>query len=514
MEWIEPVRVMSATIFDFAETSQLNKQEEQYRFLLTPDRLLYNTFLDLINCRYNGIDEPDYDDLIRQTGNIINMRTLPVIEREYPDWVMQEYVAKMDNDEMYAAATDDEIALFVKFTDILCEKGNKTAMYAKAYALYGGNRAYKCDWCASRDMLLKLMEIDDNPFLANTLGYIYYYGRCTDGVPEYDKAFYYYNIGAAGGIYESRYKLSDMYRHGYGVKKNDTIARKLIDDIYDENYKYILSGEAKCKFADVALRMGNLNRYGIGCDEDMNDAYYYYLQADFAIKQRLREVDWYGDASVAEGIAKAIEEILPLSRYKEAKRNVCYGTLFPLLRNAFLIHRRVEAKIKKLKSSRQYRISFRILPKKGEKNPPKLFVTIPEAHFCGYLYKISVTAENVFNFRINGKEFDGDEATVTFDNIEYDNYGMYGEKVMHIDAGFIFIAPKTDEGREYRFVSVVFSPNGKHYDYLCDNPDVNVGDEVTAPDYGITAIVAAVFTRKESECAKPIKKYKRIKIVD
>ena len=55
------------------------------------------------------------------------------------------------------------------------------------------------------------------------IGYIYYYGRCWDGQPQYDEAFRYFSVGAAGGIYESRYKLADMFAKGYGVVQNKNI---------------------------------------------------------------------------------------------------------------------------------------------------------------------------------------------------------------------------------------------------------------------------------------------------
>jgi TPR repeat protein len=67
--------------------------------------------------------------------------------------------------------------------------------------------------------MIRLFELTDNPQYANTLGYIYYYGRCNNGVPEYDQAFYYFSYAAANGLYEGMYKLADLFWHGYGCKK-------------------------------------------------------------------------------------------------------------------------------------------------------------------------------------------------------------------------------------------------------------------------------------------------------
>ncbi len=77
---------------------------------------------------------------------------------------------------------------------------------------------------------------------ANTLGYIYYYGRCNGGVPEYDKAFYYFGIAAANGLYEGMYKLADMFRHGYGCRESRHTARNLYGMVYEDSLKHFLQG--------------------------------------------------------------------------------------------------------------------------------------------------------------------------------------------------------------------------------------------------------------------------------
>ena len=59
------------------------------------------------------------------------------------------------------------------------------------------------------------------------------------------------------------------------------------------------------KFADIALRWAahwqRRERY--------SDAFYHYLEADYAIKKRLKKSDFFGDKKVQENIAKSIEEI-------------------------------------------------------------------------------------------------------------------------------------------------------------------------------------------------------------
>ncbi|MBR2731742.1 MAG: sel1 repeat family protein [Clostridia bacterium] len=510
--WLNPAGHLFDKLFVFSKDAGSGAPVDGYRHLPSAAQLLFRLFAPAVWPWQRDTDVPDFDELIAKTEETIRMLSLPVPARPYADDDKEHYIRMFDNDDMQAAATDDEIALWVQYVDELCEKENRTALYAKAYSFYGGNRAYACDWCGARDLLLKLMEIDENPFLANTLGYIFYYGRCTDGVPEYEKAFYYYNIGAAGGIYESRYKLSDMYRHGYGVKKNHQIASGIIHELYRENLKYIQRGHTDCKFADVALRMGNLRRDGIvGETPDPDDAYWYYLQADFAIRQRLRDCNWYGDTSVAAGIGKAIDEILPATSYAKPCYTIRMWSVAQLLSSAFALHRRVEAKIRKLRDG-QYSLRFRIQPMKGEKNPPRFFVTLPQAHFCGYLDHITVKTEELYDFRIDGRRFEGEAATVIFDDIDYAAFEFYGACVMELNAVYVLKLPSKEKGETYGFVSVTFSDGGRHYDYRCDLPGIRVGDEVIVPsrDGEARVRVAAVFERTESETTLPIAKYKSV----
>lgn len=196
------------------------------------------------------------------------------------------------------------------------------ALTAKAYACYGGNCIYECDWEASRDLLLRLVELDgeNNPFYYNTLGYIFYYGRCNNGEPQYDEAFKYFSVGAIAGIFESRYKMADMLMGGKGVPKNLRSAATMIIGMYDENYDIFCKGGYDGKFADVSLRMGGLYEYGTGLEKNLELAYYHYLQAEYAIKLRSERYRQFGDGKVRERITQAAARVraqLPEDFFKD-----------------------------------------------------------------------------------------------------------------------------------------------------------------------------------------------------
>lgn len=509
-EWFYPIRYDLCNAFRYGHPDMIREGTDGYRFLPAEGYFVWNTMDEIDNLLYDDVS--DFSKQIEELKFWRDQYSLPFEKREYPEWVKSHYIKAFDKDNKLDGATDAELALFKRYVAELCETNNKAALYAKAYGCYGGNRAFECDWAASRDALLKLLEIDDNPFLANTLGYIFYYGRCTGGEPEYEKAFKFFSVGAAGGVYESEYKLSDMFRHGYGVTKSEKIASNIIWQLYDENIKYIFDGDFDCKFADVALRAGNLFRDGVNCEADADSAYYYYLQAEFAIRMRMLEDDHYGDASVSAGIAKAIEEILPKTSYQKTRRTVRYISLENILRYRYRKHRRMELKIKQAKNG-ELLMKIRALPRGDEEYPPKLFITEPKAHFCGLIDGMTVKTKGFRKLYIGNRLFNGETATITFDSVECDELFLYGNKIAEfVSDEYAVVYPKTGNKDKVRFVSVVFNEGGRSYDYICGIPDVKVGDTVKVrTDEGETDVkVVRVFEKTASETSLPISKYKSI----
>ena len=186
------------------------------------------------------------------------------------------------------------------------------ALHAKAYGCYGGNSVFETDWNESKRCLLKLCELTGEPGYYNTLGYIFYYGRCNGGVPEYDEAFKYFSVAAAHGWFEALYKLADMFAGGKGVPKSLTAASQIITNIYDENLDNFCREIYDSKFADVALRMGGIFENGWGVEKDAKMAYYYYTQACFAIEKRMEHFDYYGDSKVKRNAYESRERVKKL----------------------------------------------------------------------------------------------------------------------------------------------------------------------------------------------------------
>ena len=416
--------------------------------------------------------------------------------------------------------------LLQNITDELCELDDPEALESKAYACYGnGNAVYEQDWFASRDCLLKLMKLNPQTAYVNTLGYIYYYGRCNNGTPEYEKAFYYFSVGAAGGHPESRYKLADMFLHGYGVVKNENTAASIIWELYHEKLKEFCRGELTSDFADVAFRVGNLFRDGVACWPDYDAAYYHYLQARFAIRMRMMQGTIYGDNRVAANVEEAIQGILPEIRYQKKQNIISYPSMSFLLQNG--LKRRHHMKMKLSKKGNMYKLTFWMVPFADEKYRPKLFVTIPEAARSGFWEKLSVLAKNIKTFATaemfapdalrntandKGKndEYNSSATFITFDNVEGPDFYCYGKKVATIDADYVLFLNEKDEKR-YRFASVTFSPGGKQYDYLCEI-NLQPGDKaIVITERGETCVtVMKIAEKTESEMMLPLDQYKHI----
>ena len=128
------------------------------------------------------------------------------------------------------------------------------------------------------------------------LGYCYYYGRT--GIVDYEKAFNYFAMGAFDGHLRSLYKIADMYRNGYYVKKNEREAFIIYKHCYD-------TGTEKSDSivgADVAMRLGDCYFEGIGVDIDYQKAMEYYQEAERKFYKRLMT----GDFLMKNGYKKSI----------------------------------------------------------------------------------------------------------------------------------------------------------------------------------------------------------------
>ena len=454
------------------------------------------------------------DNIIEYINSIFDNEQKPILERSYTDEEKERVVKIFDNDDKLRTANERELSVYRAFVDFLCQKDNIKALNAKGYGCYGGNPAYECDWDTSLECILKLFDLTGDPMYANTLGYIYYYGRCWNGEPKYEEAFKFFSIGAAGLYYESKYKLADMFANGYGVPKNTQLAYTMVQSLYNENIRYMIEGRFECKFADIALRLGKYTEKGYSESKNYSMAYYCYLQADFAIKQRLK-YEYYGDYSVADSIRKSINSLLKSGNISEPQKTAKVNLnsfLYPYLKK----YRKLQVKFK-IQKNRKIKLSIRIAPFKDEQYPPKLFITSISTGFCGMIENLDI---EVKHGQIVGFENANINKPVYFDDIDSISYDgkdgiafLIGDVKIGVLIGTCYFSPTANnQDKKYRLASVYFTPGGKHYDYFLDIDNVSVGDKVLVmTNRGKTEVtVVAIFDKTESELALPIDRYKRI----
>ncbi|MCC8046573.1 MAG: hypothetical protein LIP12_13975 [Clostridiales bacterium] len=373
---------------------------------------------------------------------------------------------------------EEELALVRDAIESLMGKGYPDAMKVMAYSCYGGNRLYPCDWRASHDLLIHLLEKDD-PFsneiqkgnYANSLGYIYFYGRCNDGVPQYDKAFYYFSIGMASGCHESVYKLADMFSRGLGTEKNETIARNLIEQVYDTTRELFQAGQYSCEFADAALRMGKVcEQYGrkpedadpdsFGSEGSVNliHAYKYYLEAQLAIELRRKQNKFYGDESVAGRIHEAVERLRPICEDSNPQLMMQCNT-FPDLFNDLLENRRtslftvrktenyIEITGKRIEiPGIQDHVAETSVPPEDRAGGKKLLVVLPEYGICRLVDQVTYRVRDIREFWVAG---DADSFKANIMNwvwrSDKDRYEFYRDDELVAYIGALYYVYEVDE---------------------------------------------------------------------
>lgn len=407
-------------------------------------------------------------------------------------------------------AGEEELQKIRPVIDELCEKDVEIALWLKGYACYGGSRLYPCDWKMARQIFEKLVTISDDPYYANTLGYIYYYGRTTKGVPDYEKALRCFYFGALQGHPESIYKLGDMYFNGYGVQKRPELARTLYGRIYEEMKDKFLNWP-DVNFADAALRMGRV--YDTYPDA-REISYRYYLEADYAARKRAVVSDFFGNQEVAKTAAMAraeAKEKLPedffVSSIPIDDLDILDGLLMYLMENRYLL------KIKVHRRKKHMALTLSRLHPVSKKAVPFLYT---EARFDYCSLAREVTLSN-FEGKIsnNKKSLILDHVQWNYCKERYDLYFQNKRIGWFTFSSCLIKSPKKKEkagGPLYHLARITFQPGGKPYDYLCEIEDVKAGDTVIVNGYdGETPVtVVKTFDCRESELPIPIERYKKV----
>lgn len=430
--------------------------------------------------------------------------------KQMTDEDKRHFINYYDGEE-FKELNDEQKAIYRKTVDELCLKNDEIALRIKGYACYGGNDIYPCNWNISKDCLMKLFKKTGDACAANSLGYIFYYGRCNYGKPQYEEAYKYFSYGAFHGIYESMYKVADMIAVGKGAPKMPVAASNLHYYVYKKNLIHFVQGNFDCKFADTALRMGN---------EYCNDtelAYSYCLEADYAIRKRL-PFNYFGDNVVYNNIQDAL--IKAKERYHEyigPAKKVGFFEWSILSLPIDTYNRSAKAVVKKFGSKTVELTISATKPSYGSNgNKNKLLFTVPEADYCELVDSITFEVKNVKKCKVAGgrNSFKYDFIQMDLDSNDY-IFKHEGETVARIKGDcLIWRAPKEAKKKikTFRFAKVEFTPGGKEYDYFCEDKSIKEGDEVIVEgiDGKKKVKVTRIFKREEDAMEMPKIFYKRV----
>ena len=367
----------------------------------------------------------DLDSMINMIDLFLEDKDLPITERRYTIPQKTAFINHWDNNLLLNDAPDDIKALFRMFTDDLCENQVFEALKAKAYGCYGGNAVYKCDFALSAKLLEVLWRKFSFGYAANTLGYIYYYGRI-DGKPDYEKAFFYFSVASNFNIVEAKYKIADMFMKGQYVLPNPPLAFQTYIKLYDETKFYFENGDLGCDFADCALRLGKalaelpnqrIRRYAV------------MLEADYAINKRIEKAYEYGDkkvqASIREELAKARVDLLmdrdyahPFDRWRDVFTEFATDPI-----ESFVSNHSDSVYNLKLRRMGNGRVRFTITrePAISGTDVHMSFSTQPWSEFCGMVSKLEFTIIENDEHSTLGSILGSDMKETNFDRLIIEN---------------------------------------------------------------------------------------------
>ncbi len=418
-----------------------------------------------------GDPQKEWEELCSFLNDIAEQNKLPRNQRKYKDSTLSQIIFEMSAALSFNIETNAEFQSFYhNNVEKLAKQGDYKCMRLLGYNYYEGDGGFPLDPKQSLYWLEKAYDISQDPDLARTIGYIYYYGRTTDGVPQGDKAFQYFAIGHfAGGYYEATYKLADCYLKGYGTPINKQAAFNLVRGIYGETRHHYLSGDDS-KFADVALRLGSYFKDGVFVKKDLAKAQIYLLEARDAIKTRLEHMEYLGDRGVALSISKTLNEV---EKELDIKDRVILDGGYDLP-DTSEGYKKLNIKLKMLDSGD---IELTIKPRKDDTEymeslwecisyceRAKSLKLILKDHFIGQEEFKEHYDKKWSSIEIFNKE-------IYFANSEEDWAGMRAEHII-----FIPQMIKTLE-KVFKIATVEFYPGSKQYDYYCDF-EAKVGDIV------------------------------------
>ena len=130
---------------------------------------------------------------------------------------------------------------------------------------------------------------------------------------DYEQAYKYFTMAALCGEIEALYKVGDMFRYGYYVKKSEHTAFVL----YNRALSMFTDAEDCRCGGNIMKRMGDVFCEGIGVDINYDTALMFYQRAEGLFYSQIRNGDPFADKDLEYAIKmqaklrKAVAKTLP-----------------------------------------------------------------------------------------------------------------------------------------------------------------------------------------------------------
>ena len=206
----------------------------------------------------------------------------------------------IDEYEFKSVLTDNEEFLLLEALEFMINATKDTEWMVRL----GGYHYDKKNF----DLALKYYEMADefgDKWAPEGLGYIWYYGRT--GEKDYDKAFHYYTKAMNNGLLQSKVKVADMYKNGYGVERDTDKYIELIEEAYDEVKGTEFLG---APLPEVYTRLAKIRREQCKTDEAIN----LYAEAKNFLAERITMNPFFGDINIMKWLEEDLYELIDIDR--------------------------------------------------------------------------------------------------------------------------------------------------------------------------------------------------------
>lgn len=191
--------------------------------------------------------------------------------------------------------TEDDIFEFTEAAEYLVRNSDTEAMIELG-GYYYGIQNYDLAYT-----YYQMAADQGNEYGYLGLGYIFYYGRL--GAPDYQRAFEAYSKAADLGNVNAAYKVADMYKNGYYVKKSYNTYKTMIQKLFSKAKRFQYVGQP---YPEIALRLAEIRE----SEGKKKDAANLYFSARRFLDQRLKWDSFFGNLEIMKDLVHRIYNII------------------------------------------------------------------------------------------------------------------------------------------------------------------------------------------------------------